>query len=207
MSNKGLYAAAAIFLIALGAWYIYDKGKTPVSPSASSTATPTTLASPVVALDPNQIGQVEIKAKNKILTIVRSNLTFTYQLCPADQPTNCQPQIADQASAIQLFTSIVQLRPARTIFGVNDFPGFGLDRATTGEFTVSTASGQKTTLWIGGKTTDGVNDYVRTPGGNDVYAIPVASIDVPILGLVDNPPVPRPSPSPGAATASPQSSP
>jgi hypothetical protein len=208
MSNRALYAAAALFLLALGAYFIYDRGKTPVTPGGSATASPVALASPVVALDPNQIGQVEVKARGKILTVVRSNLTFTYQVCPADQPTACQPQIADQTLSIQLFTNIVQLRPARTIFGVTDqLPGFGLDKATAGEFTVTTSSGQKTTLWIGGKTTDGVNDYVRRPDGGDVFAIPAASIDGPILGLVDNPPVPRPSPSPGASPAFPGVSP
>ncbi len=208
MSNKALYAAAALFLLALGAYFIYDRGKTPVTPGGGASATPTTLASPVVSLDPNQIGQVDVKAKGKILTVIRSNLTFTYKVCPADQPASCQPQIADQASAIQLFTNIVQLRPSRTIFGVTDqLPGFGLDKATAGEFTVTTASGQKTTLWVGGKTTDGVNDYVRRPDGGDVYAIPAAAIDGPILGLVDNPPVPRPSPSPGTSPAPPAASP
>jgi hypothetical protein len=212
MSNKGLYAAAAVFLIVLGVYYIYDKGKTPVTPGASASASPAPQGSPLVTLDPNQIGQVDITTAGKILTVIRSNLTFTYKVCPADQPAACQPQVADTNLSIQLFTGIVQLRPARTIFGVTDqLPGFGLDKATAGEFTVTTASGQKTTLWVGGKTTDGVNDYVRRPDGGDVYAVPAASIDGPILGLVNNPPVPQPSPSPGSSQspsgASPAASP
>jgi hypothetical protein len=212
VSNKALYAAAAIFLIVLGVYYIYDKGKTPVTPGTSASATPAPQGSPIVSLDPNQISQVDIKANGKVLTVVRSNLTFTYKVCPADQPAACQPQVADTTASIQLFTGIVQLRPSRTIFGVTDqLPGFGLDKPTAGEFTVTTASGQKTTFWVGGKTTDGVNDYLRRPDGGDVYAIPAASIDGPILGLVDKPPVPQPSPGPGAsaspAGASPAASP
>jgi hypothetical protein len=211
MNNKALYGAAALFVLALGAFIIYDKGKPSNAPGSTPSATPTTLASPVVSLDPNQIGEVDITANGKVLTVIRNNLTFTYTVCPVGQ-SNCQPQVADQAASIQLFTGVVQLRPSRTIFGVTDqLPGFGLDKPSGGQIDVKTASGQKTTLWIGGKTTDGVNDYVRYPDGSDVYAIPAATIDAPILGLVDNPPVPQPSPSPGStpsgAVASPVVSP
>jgi hypothetical protein len=207
MSNKALYAAFAIFLLALGVFYIYDKGKPVSAPGTTASATPTTLASPVVSLDPNQISEVDVTANGKVLTVVRNQLTFTYAVCPVGQ-SNCQPQIADQTASIQLFTGVVQLRPVRTVYGVtNQLPGFGLDKPSGGQIDVKTASGQKTSLWIGGKTTDKVNDYARLSDGGDVYAIPAATIDAPILGLVDNPPVPKPSPSPGAAQASPLPSP
>jgi hypothetical protein len=204
MRNRGLYAAAALFLLAVGAFYIYDKGQSSNAPGSTPSASPRPVPTPIVSIDPNQISQVDVKAKAKVLTVVRNNTTFTYTVCPTDQ-TNCQPQIADPAVSIQLFTSVVQLGATRTIFGVSDqLPNFGLDKPTGGEIDIKTGSGKTTIIWIGAKAPDNVSVYVRRPDGGDVFAVPAASIDVPILGLVDNPPVPRPSPSPGAA-ASPSS--
>jgi hypothetical protein len=100
---------------------------------------------------------------------------------------------------------VVQLGTTHTIFGVADqLPNFGLDKPTAGEIDIKTGSGKTTVIWIGAKAPDNVSDYVRRPESGDVYTVPAASIDIPILGLVDNPPVPRPSPSPGAV-ASPSS--
>lgn len=207
MQNRGLYVAAGLFVLALGAFYVYDKGIGGNPAGAGPTASPVVLASPVVGLDPNQLQSVTVKAKGQVLTVSRSASGYNYSLCP-DGQANCAAQPADNTLAAQLFTGVVQLRPGRTVYGVSDqLPSFGLDKPSAGEIIIKTASGQTVTLWIGGKAPDNISDYVRKPEGSDIYAIPAASIDGPILGLIDNPPVLRPSPSAQPPAQSPAASP
>lgn len=199
--NRGLYLAAALFIIAVAAFYIYDKGQGSKAPGSSPSASPTVLASPIVTLDPNQIAEVDVKSTGKTLTVNRNATSFTYSLCASGQ-ANCASAPADTNLSGQLFLAVVQLRPTRTIYGVSDqLPNFGLDKATTAEIDIKVASGETTILWVGAKAPDGVSYYVRQPDKGDVYAIPASSIDGPILGLVTSPPAPQPTPSPQSATS------
>ena len=205
MQNRGLYVAAALFVLAVGAFYIYDKGKPSNAPGSTPSASPAPLASPLANLDANQVSEVVVKANGKVLTVTRTATGFTYSDCPSGQ-TNCTAQIADINGSSQLFVAVVQIRPVRTIYGVSDqFPSFGLDKPTTAEIDIKTASGQTTVIWVGAKAPDGTSEYVRLATGSDVYAVSSSSIDTPIVALVDNPPapVPTPSPSPAASVAPP----
>ena len=91
-------------VLALGGFIIYDSGKPSNAPGSTPSATPTTLASPVVSLDPNQIGEVDITANGKVLTVIRNNLTFYSTLYAQWGSRTASPAVADRAASIQLFT-------------------------------------------------------------------------------------------------------
>ncbi|MEA2646436.1 MAG: hypothetical protein QOE92_1519 [Chloroflexota bacterium] len=204
MSNRGFYIAAALFLVAAGIFYVWDRGKTPVSPTGVSTS-PSPLPPAVLDLQAVDITSVAIKTNDKVLTIATANGAFTYALCPAAEPT-CAAQPADPNRAAVVFTSMAGLRPSTTAFGgASRLGDFGLDKPIA-EITVTAKQG-KFVLQVGAKTPDGASDYLRKADGQDIYVVPATVIDAQVLAQVDKPPVPVPSPSPAASAAVPAPAP
>ena len=201
--NRGLYIAGAFFaLVALGFIYLDRGGK--VTPSSG--ATPTALPSPVIGLAINQVSQVVVHGKGKVLTVALQGNGFTYSLC-AEGQGGCPTHPADRTRSAQLFQAIVQLTPTHVVYGAPEgLPAYGADKPTNGEVDVRGQAGQQATLLIGNKSTDGANYFIRRQDSNDVLVVPAGSIDTGLFGLVDAPPVPAPSPAPSVPAASPSPS-
>jgi hypothetical protein len=86
------------------------------------------------------------------------------------------------------------------IYGAPEgLPAYGVDKPTTAEIDIKGTGNEQLTLLIGGKSADSASYYGRRLDSNNVLALAVASIDTELLSLVDTPPVPQPSPPPGAA--------
>jgi hypothetical protein len=202
--NRGLYIAALFFAaVAVGFLYL-DKGARVTPSSSSSPAAPA--PSPVVGLAINQVANVVIHGKGKVLTVSIQADGFTYSLC-AEGQGNCQPQPADKTRSAQLFQAVVQLTPTHVVYGAPEgLPAYGADKPTNGEIDVKGRGGQQATILIGNKSTDGANYFLRRQDSNDVVVVTAGSIDTSLFGLIDQPPAPAPTPSPGAAAASPSPS-
>jgi hypothetical protein len=195
--NRGLYLAGAALLAVVVLFYFFDL-KAPVkSPSTSPTPQP----SPVLGMSPQQLQEVDIRARGKVLTLVRQGNSFTYALCPAGQ-SDCPAQPADASRSVQLLQSLSALRPTKVIFGAPEgLAAYGVDKPTTAEIDIKGAANQQATILVGSKSPDGSSYFIRRQDGTDVLAVAVASIDTELLGLIDSPPVPQPSPSPAAPAA------
>jgi len=195
MSSRGFYIAAAIFLVAVGAYYIFDIHK-PVS-TGGSTPQP----APVIKIDAGTVSQFQVKSGGRALTVLRNGAEWRYSVCPIAQ-AECPTAVADTNRALALLGVILQLRPTKTIFGAPEgLPAYGLDTATAGEVDLQTPSGRSVAMLIGAKTQDGVSDYVRLAGSNDIETVPAATLQTQVIGALDAPPAPAPSPSPVASAA------
>ena len=195
MSSRGFYIAAAVFLAAFFAYYVFDLHR----PAPASSGTPQ--ASPVINLDATTVSQFEVKAGGKTLTVLRNGSEWRYSVC-ADAAAACPTSVADATRAVTLLQTILQLRPAKTIFGAPDgLPAYGLDKATTGEVDVQTPSGRSFSLLVGATAPDKTNIYVRLSGSNDIQAVPAATVQTEIIGAIQRPPAPIPTPSAGASAA------
>lgn len=188
--NRGLYLAGAILAAVAVLFYFFDLH----GPARAPTTTPTALPSPVVGLGPNQIQQVVIRARGKVLTIGLQGSRWTYSLCPAGLGS-CPLQTADAAPAAQLFRSISALRPSKVIEGAPEgLPAYGVDKPTTAEIDIAGISNREVTFMVGLKSLDGSSYFVRRQDSNNVLAIAAGTIDG-FLALLDKPPLPAPSPS------------
>jgi len=198
--NRGLYLAGAFFaVIALGFIYLDKGGK--VSPSSG--ATPAAQPSPAVGLSINQVAQVVVHGKGKVLTVAVQTNGFTYSVC-AEGQGDCLAQPADKIRAAQLFQAVVQLTPTHVVFGAPEgLPAYGVDKPTNGEVDVKGRGGQQATLVIGNKSTDGASYFIKRQDSTDVLVVAAGSIDTSLFGLIDAPPVLTASPPPGAVSPSP----
>jgi hypothetical protein len=200
MDNRGFYIAAAIFLAAVGLFYLFDARKS--TPSTASSPRPAA----VVNLDAASVSEIDIRASGKLLTVSKSGSDWRYAVCPADH-SGCPSSPADAILSIRLLQAILQLTPTKTIFGAPEgLPAYGLVTATGGEIDLKTQAGRSVVILVGGHAPDNASVYLRLSDSNDIQAVPASAIQGPILGVVDSPPVPQPSPSPAAA-ASPSASP
>jgi Domain of unknown function (DUF4340) len=199
MNNRGFYLVAAIFLAAVGLYYFFDVRKPP--PSTATSPRP----GPLVNIDAATVSEIDIKANAKVLMVSRNGAEWRYSVCPAAQP-GCPSQPASSTRSVQLLQAILQLSPSKTIFGAPEgLPAYGLASASGGEIDLKTPSGRTVSVLVGANAPDGVSVYVRLADSNDVQAVPLASIQTPILGAIDAPPVPLPTPSPSAAPGTPAS--
>lgn len=203
MGNRGFYIAAALFLLAVGVFYVWDKGQTPVSPTGPTTS-PSPLAPAVLDIQPADIIQVVIKYKDKALTIATSGQGFTYALCSLGDsatvptPPSCAAQPADPNRSAVVFTTLAGLRPTSTAFGgANRLGDFGLDKPAA-EITIKAKQGTFV-LQVGATTPDGAGQYLRKADGQDVYVVATTVLAAQVLAQVDQPPVPVPTPSPAAS--------
>ena len=201
--NRGLYVAAAFFaVVALGFIYLDKGGKA----TPSSGASPAPVPSPVVGLALNQVSQVVVHGKGKVLTIAVQPSSFTYSLC-AEGQGGCASQPADPARAAGLLQAVVQMAPTHVVYGAPEgLPAYGVDKPTNGEVDVKGQGGQQVTILIGNKSTDGASYFIRRQDANDVLVVTAGAIDTSLFGLIDSPPAPVPSPSPSVAAASPSPS-
>jgi hypothetical protein len=201
--NRGLYIAAALFaVVALGFIYLDKGGKT----NPSSGTSPAPAPSPVVGLALNQVSQVVVHGKGKVLIIAVQGSAFTYSLC-AEGQGSCPTHPADPSGAAGLLQAVVQLAPTHVVYGAPEgLPAYGVDRPTNGEIDVKGLAGQQVTILIGNKSTDGASYFIRRQDGNDVLVVTAGSIDTSLFGLIDSPPVPTPSPVPSSPVASPSPS-
>jgi hypothetical protein len=200
MSGRGFYIAAAIFLAAVAAYYVFDLHR-PAGTGGGARQAPA-----LISLDPAAVSQFEVKSGGRTLTVLRNGTEWRYSVC--SQPgADCPTSVADTNRALTLLNVILQLRPTKTIFGAPDgLPAYGLDTPTVGEVDVQTPSGRTAQLWIGAKTQDSVSYYVRLAGSNDIQTVPAATIQVQVIGALQAPPAPSPSPSP-VTSATPSASP
>ena len=191
--NRGLYLAGFFFLIvAVGFLYLDRGGK--VTPTTS--ASPSPAPSPVVGIGANQLAQVVIHGKGKVLTVARQGNAFTYSVCAEGQGA-CPTQPADVTKTAQLFSAVATLTPTHVVYGAPDgMPAYGVDKPTNGEIDIKGQGGQQVTLVVGIKTPDGASYFVRRQDSSDVLVVTSGSIDTQFLALIDAPPVPTPSPSP-----------
>ena len=197
MSSRGFYIAAAIFLAAVAAYYIFDIHK----PASTGGALQ---PSPVINIDPSTVSRIEVKSAGRTLTVLRNGAEWRYSVCPGAQ-TDCPTSVADTPRALALLGVILQLRPTTTIFGAPEgLPAYGLDTATVGEVDLQTRSGRSVALLIGAKTQDSVSYYVRLTGSKDIETVPAVTVQTQVIGALDAPPAPIPRPSP---VTSPVSSP
>src|SRR5258708_26890269 len=88
MSSRGFYIAAAVFLAAFFAYYVFDLHR----PAPASSGTPQ--ASPVINLDATTVSQFEVKAGGKTLTVLRNGSEWRYSVC-ADAAAACPTSVAD----------------------------------------------------------------------------------------------------------------
>jgi hypothetical protein len=194
MSSRGFYIAAAIFLLAVAAYYVFD-----VHRPTSTGSTPQAAA--LISLDPSTISQFQVKSAGQTLTVLRNGAEWRYSVCPSAQ-SDCPTSVADTNRALTLLGVILQLRPTKTIFGAPEgLPAYGLDTATVGEVDVQTPSGRSVQLLIGAKTQDSVSYYVRLSGSNDIETVAASTILTQVIGAITGPPAPLPSPSPVASAA------
>jgi hypothetical protein len=189
MSSRAFYIAAAIFLAAFAAFYIFDVHK-PVSTGGSPQP------SPLINIEPSTVSQIQVKSAGKTLTVVRNGSEWRYSVCPSAQP-DCPTSIADATRAVGLLAAILQLRPTKTIFGAPEgLPAYGLDTPTVGEVDLQTPSGRSVGLLVGALTQDSVSYYVRLSTSNDIETVPAAILQTQVFGAIQAPPAPLPSPSP-----------
>jgi len=194
MSSRGFYIAAAVFLAAFFAYYVFDLHR----PAPASNGTPQ--AAPVISLDANTVSQIQIKAGGKTLTVVREGSEWRYSVCADAAAASCPTSVADTTRAVTLLQTILQLRPVKTIFGAPDgLPAYGLDKATIGEVDLQTPIGRNISLLVGATAPDHTNIYVRLSTSNDIQAVPAATVQTEIIGAIQGPPAPLPSPSAGAS--------
>jgi hypothetical protein len=198
MSGRAFYVAAAIFLAAFGAYYVFDLHK----PAAGGVSSPQ--PAPVINLDAAAVSQFQVKSAGKVLTVLRNGAEWRYSVCSVTQ-ADCPTSVADTNRTLTLLGVILQLRPTKTIFGAPEgLPAYGLDTATVGEVDVQTPAGRSVSLLIGAKTQDSASYYVRLAGSNDIEAVSAANVLTQIVGAISAPPAPLPTPSPTTgATASP----
>ena len=201
--NRGLVLAGAALLAVAVMFYFFDIRQPARAPSASLAPQP----SPVLGLSANQIQQVVIHSKSKVLTTVLQGASWTYSLCDAGQGS-CGARPADPTPSAQLFQSLSALRPTKVIVGAPEgLPAYGVDKPSTAEIDIKGTGNQQATILVGLKSADSSSYFVRRQDSNDVLAIAAGSIDS-LLALLDNPPVPQPSASPAAAApASPSAAP
>lgn len=199
MNNRGFYVAAAIFLVAIGAFYFLDIRKPPASGGATPQATP------VISVDAATVTQFQVKTGGRILTVTRNGSDWRYSVCPTAQP-DCPSSPADATRSITLLQAILQLQPTRTIFGAPEgLPAYGLDTATRGEIDIATSTGQTIVVLIGSVAPDNASVYLRLSTSNDILAVASGTLQTEVLGALDAPPAVVPTPSP-AASASPATS-
>jgi Domain of unknown function (DUF4340) len=192
--NRGLVVAGAALLAVAVMFYFFDLRQPARAPSASPTPQP----SPVLGLSANQIQQVVIHSKSKVLTMVLQGANWTFSLCDAGQGS-CAAQPADPTPSAQLFQSLSSLRPTKVLLGAPEgLPAYGVDKPSTAEIDVKGTGNQQATIFVGLKAADSSSYFVRRQDSNDVLAIAAGSIDA-LLALLDNPPIPQPSASPAAA--------
>jgi hypothetical protein len=191
-ANRGLVAAAIIFLAALAAYGVSGFGST-----GSGGGTPSPAASPLFPLRTGQVSGFQVKYQDSILTVARDQKTPTvwvYSVCPKASP-GCPTQTADSVQTVALLTQILALAPATTLYGAPaGMTAYGLDTPTTGELLVRNTSNKTVDLWIGGKDPNSVAYYMRRVNTTTVWSVTAASVDQ-ILGAVAAPPKPLPSPS------------
>jgi hypothetical protein len=193
MSSRGFYVAAAIFLAAFAAYYVFDLHKPVSNPGGSPQP------SPLINLDASTVSQFQVKSAGRILTVVRDGAEWRYSICPSAQ-TNCPTSLANTNRALVLLRTILQLRPTKTIFGAPEgLPAYGLDTPTGGEVDLQTPSGRGVSLLIGAKTQDSTSYYVRLSGSNDIETVAAATVQTEVIGALTAPPAPLPSPSPASA--------
>jgi hypothetical protein len=155
----------------------------------------------VINLDATTVSQFEIKSGGRTLTVVRDGSEWRYSVC-ADAAAGCPTSVADPTRAATLLQTILQLRPVKTIFGAPDgLPAYGLDKATIGEVDLQTPSGRSVSLLVGAAAPDKTNIYVRLSTSNDIQAVPAATVQTEIIGAIQGPPAPIPTPSAGASPA------
>ncbi len=194
MSSRGFYIAAAIFLAAVGAYYIFD-----IHRPTSTGGSPQPAA--LINIDPSTVSQFQVKSAGKTLTVLRNGSEWRYSACPSAQ-ADCPTSVADTNRALALLGVILQLRPTKTIFGAPEgLPAYGLDTATVGEVDLQTPSGRSVQLLIGAKTQDSVSYYVRLSGSNDIETVPGATVLTQVIGAIIAPPAPISSPSPVTSPA------
>ena len=195
MNSRGFYIAAAVFLVAAFAFYVFDLHRPPPSPNG------TPQAAPIISLDSTTVSQFQVKSGGRTLTVVRDGADWRYSVC-ADTATTCPTSAADATHAVAMLQAILQLRPAHTIFGAPEgLPAYGLATATKGEVDLQTPSGRSVALLIGATAPDNTNLYVRLSGSNDIEAVTAATVQTEILGAIQAPPAPQTSPPPGASPA------
>lgn len=200
--NRGLVLAGTALLAVLVLFYFFDLRQPARAPSA-----PTPLPSPVLGLSADQIQQVVVHSKSKVLTMALQGANWTYSLC-AEGQGSCAAHPADPTPSAQLFQALSSLRPTKVIFGAPEgLPAYGVDKLSTAEIDVKGTGNQQATILVGLKSLDSASYFVRRQDSSDVLAIAAGSIDS-LLVLLDQPPVPQPSASAaGAVTASPSAAP
>jgi hypothetical protein len=192
--NRGLLIAGSIFVLAAAIYFFAERSpKTP-------TATPSPQASPIVGLSASQLQQVVIHAQGKVLTVNRQGNGFIYSVCP-DGQADCPAAPADPTATLQLFQSLAQLRPAHVVYRAPEgLPAYGADKPTNGEIDIKSTTGQQITILVGIKTSDGANYFLHRQDSPDVVTVATTLVDTGLLGLVNHPPVPVPSPPPAVAS-------
>ncbi|MHB8510016.1 MAG: DUF4340 domain-containing protein [Candidatus Dormibacteria bacterium] len=192
MKNRGLVAAGAFFVVVLLAFFFLDLRGTP----KTSSTTPVPQGSPVISVASKDIRSVTVKARAKTYVQQRAGTGWIYSDCPDALPP-CPNTLADRVKADLLLDALLQLRPLSTVYGAPaGLPAYGLDKATSGQFEVTTVAGTTTTLLLGSKTTDSNGYYLRRQDSNDVFVVSAGILDGQVLSIIDSPPVPVPSPSP-----------
>ncbi|MFN2462560.1 MAG: DUF4340 domain-containing protein [Candidatus Dormibacteria bacterium] len=193
--NRGLYIAAAVFLLAAAIYFFADKnGRPPV-------VTPSPQPSPVVGLGASQVQQVVIHARGKVLTLARQGTAWTYSVCP-DGQSDCPVNPADQSLSLQYIQALTELRPVHVVYGAPEgLPAYGVDKPTGGELDIRSTSGRQVTVLVGGKSTDGASYFLRRQDSQNILTVATTTVDGQLLALVDRPPVPAPSPAPAPSTS------
>ena len=194
MQNRGLYVAAGLFVLALGAFYVYDKGIGGNPAGAGPTASPVVLASPVVGLDPTRSRRSPSRP-GQVLTSSRSASGYNYAL--PDGPGELPPAAGRQHSGRP---AVHRRGPAAAgphgLWRVGPAPQLRSRQAQRRrDHHQDRLPGHAVTLG-GGKAPDNISDYVRKPTRVcRRYAIPAASIDGPLLAWSTTPRIPQPTPS------------
>jgi hypothetical protein len=197
--NRGLYIAAALFIVVAGVYFFADKN------AKAPAAAPTPAPSPIVRLAASQVGQVVVHAHGKQVTISREGAGWTYAAC-AEGQASCPARPADQALSLQLVQSLTELSPSHVIYGAPEgLPAYGVDKPGAGEIDIKGTNGQQVTVLVGGQTPDKASYFVRRQDSQDIDVVAASTIDSEFLGLVDKPPVPQPTPAAGSPAPSPSS--
>ncbi|GAC1332532.1 MAG: hypothetical protein NVSMB17_11720 [Candidatus Dormibacteria bacterium] len=194
--NRGLYIAGALFALVAAIYFFADKNVK--APTVSSSPLPAA----VLDLGASQVQQVVVHARGKVVTVTREGTGWSYSIC-AEGQADCPTGPADPSRSLQLVQNLTGLRPSHVIYGAPEgLPAYGVEKPTGGEIDIKGRSGQQVILLVGGKSPDGSSYFVRRQDSQNILTVPVTTVDGELLGLVDKPPAPIPSPAaspPGAA--------
>lgn len=154
---------------------------------APANATPT--PGPLTTLKLEDVQSIEVVQGDKKITVQRTDDGW--------EIAGETPQKADKGAVEQAIRRLVNLRPFRTLAGVQDLDVFGL-KEPQWIIKLIPKEGEPTVYHVGDQNPRKTDRYVQRPGDTAVYLVSTYSVES-VRDWLDHPPLP-PTPTPKATT-------